>query len=96
MTYEETMARYDDMRRNRGEAPRRIKESRFFDMFEVLFPVDWHRVGDTESFCVPECQTDDLYTFCARIGERHYELIAPKGTTHAQIIELCNSLEDDE
>ena len=96
MTYEETMVRYEAMRRNRGEAPRRIDESRFLDMLEVLFPADWHRVGDTESFRVPECQTDDLYTFCARIGSQHYELIAPNGTPHPQIIDLCATLENQQ
>lgn len=96
MTYEETMARYDTMRRNRGEPPRRIDEVRFLDMLEVLPPDDWYRIDDTESFRVIECQTDDLYTFCARIGRQHYELIAPRGTTHAQIIELCAALENQQ
>jgi len=38
--------------------------------------------------CVIECQTDDLYTWCARVGERYFEMVCPKKTTHAHIIKL--------
>jgi hypothetical protein len=86
--YRQSRERYEAMSRNRGEPPHEIDEHRFWDLLTVLMPADWTEGEATESFRVIECQTDDLYTWCARIGERYFEMIAPKKTTHAQIIKL--------
>ena len=86
--YELSRKRYEAMRVNWGEPPTEITKQRFWELLEVLMPADWTQAGSTESFRVIECQTDDLYTWCARVGERYFEMILPKKTTHAQIIKL--------
>jgi hypothetical protein len=86
--YELSRKRYEAMRVNRGEPPTEITKQRFWELLEVLPPADWTQAGTTESFRVIECQTDDLYTWCARVGERYFEMILPKKTTHAHIIKL--------
>jgi hypothetical protein len=86
--YELSRKRYEAMRLNRGEPPKEITRQRFWELLEVLMPADWTQAGTTESFRVIECQTDDLYTWCARVGERYFEMILPKKTTHAHIIKL--------
>ena len=86
--YELSRQRFEAMRLNRGEPPKEITKQRFWELLEVLMPADWTQAGSTESFRVIECQTDDLYTWCARVGERYFEMILPKKTTHAQIIKL--------
>lgn len=86
--YAKSRKRYEAMRLNRGEAPKEITKQRFWELLEVLMPADWTQAGSTESFRVIECQTEDLYTWCARIGERYFEMVCPKKTTHNQIIKL--------
>jgi hypothetical protein len=86
--YAQSRKRYEAMRLNRGEPPKEITKQRFWELLEVLMPADWTQAGSTESFRVIECQTDDLYTWCARIGERYFEMVCPKKTTHNQIIKL--------
>ena len=86
--YRQSRERYEAMTKNRGEPPKEIDEDRFWDLLTVLMPANWTQAGSTESFRVIECQTDDLYTWCARVGDRYFEMIAPKKTTHAQIIKL--------
>lgn len=86
--YEQTRKRFEAMRLNRGEKPHEIDEHRFWDLLTVLQPADWTQKTDTESFRLIECQTDDLYTWCARIGTRYFEMVLPKKTTHARIIKL--------
>ena len=86
--YAQSRKRYEAMRLNRGEAPTEITKQRFWELLEVLMPADWTQAGSTESFRVIECQTEDLYTWCARVGERYFEMVLPKKTTHAQIIKL--------
>ena len=80
--------RYEAMRINRGEPPKEIDEHRFWDLLTVLMPADWTQKTDTESFRLNELHTDDLYTWCARIGDRYFEMVCPKKTTHPQIIKL--------
>jgi len=82
------LGRYEAMRINRGEPPKEITRQRFWDLLTVLMPADWTQKKDTESFRLIECQTEDLYTWCARIGDRYFEMICPKKTTHAKIIKL--------
>lgn len=86
--YELSRQRYEAMRLNRGEPPKEITRQRFWELLEVLMPADWTQAGSTESFRVIECQTDDLFTWCARVGERYFEMVLPKKTTHTQIIKI--------
>jgi hypothetical protein len=86
--YRKSRERFEAMRINRGEPPHEIDEDRFWDLLTVLMPADWTQKKDTESFRLIECQTEDLYTWCARIGDRYFEMICPKKTTHAKIIKL--------
>jgi hypothetical protein len=86
------LGRYEAMRINRGEPPKEITRQRFWELLEVLMPADWTQAGTTESFRVIECQTEDLYTWCARVGDRYYEMICPKKTTHAKIMKLVKEL----
>jgi hypothetical protein len=81
--------RYEDMRRNRGEPAREIDEDRFYEMLEVLPPAKWSRLKGFECFMVIEAQTEDLYTWCARITENgresFWEMIAPGDSTINEI-----------
>jgi len=81
-----TMNYYEELSRNRGEAPKPITEQRFWEMLGALPPAKWERRNNSESFMVIEGQTDDLYTFCARIGDNYYEMILPRNTTHGEIL----------
>jgi hypothetical protein len=82
------MDRYEEMRRNNGEAPKEIDRDRFWYLLEVLPPAKWTRREGSESFMVIECETANLYTWCARIGERYYEMIAPNDCNHYDILNL--------
>jgi hypothetical protein len=82
------MDRYEEMRRNNGEAPKEIDRDRFWYLLEVLPPAKWTRREGSESFMVIECETANLYTRCARIGERYYEMIAPNDCNHYDILNL--------
>ena len=81
--------RYKDMRKNRGEPAREIDEARFYEMLEVLPPANWTRLKGFDCFMVDECQTDDLYTWCARMTEggrdRYWEMISPRDSTVNEI-----------
>jgi hypothetical protein len=88
--------RYEDMRRNRGEPAREIDEDRFYEMLEVLPPANWSRLNGFECFMVDECQTLDLYTWCARITENghesFWEMIAPEDSTPSEILaKVCTA-----
>jgi len=86
----DTLARYEAMRQNRGEAPHVIDRERFFYLLEVLPPADWTRGEGFECFRVIECQTADLYTWAARMGKgeaaKYWELVAPRNSTPAEIL----------
>jgi hypothetical protein len=82
----ETMSYYEQLRQNNGEKAHEITEERFWEMLEVLPPAKWTRRADSESFMVIECQTANLYTWCARVGDKYYEMIAPNDCTHRDIL----------
>ena len=81
--------RYEAMRRNRGELARQITEDRFEDMLGVLPPANWTRGDNFECFMVDECQTADLFTWCAWLEtdgqESFWEMIAPRSSTPEEI-----------
>ena len=81
-----TLSRYELMRQNNGEPAHPIDEDRFWYLLEVLPPADWTRLRGSETFRVIECETANLYTWCARIGNCFFELIAPIGLTHEEIL----------
>jgi hypothetical protein len=96
-TYAETAARYEAMRRNNGEPARQITRDRFWHLLEVLPPAHWTRRADTESFMVIECETANLYTWCARVGNddeaTYWEMIAPQDCTHWDILRAVAMVE---
>lgn len=77
---------YRNLEKNNGEPPHEVDEDRFMYLLEVLPPAKWTRRKDSESFMVIECQTANLYTWCARIGDKYYEMIAPNDCTHEDIL----------
>ena len=81
---------WETLRRNNGDTPHRIDSARFFDMLKVLTPANWHTWQHFECFMVPECQTANLYTWCARLGKRDnptfWEMIAPEDATPEQLL----------
>jgi len=74
---------YEAIRANDGTKPRRITEEWFEHCLTVLPPANWHRGVQLECgvqlefFRVPECVTADLYTWCIRLGDDYFEMIAP-------------------
>ena len=85
-TYEQSRKRYADMVANNGEPAKEITEERFWYLLEVLPPAKWTRLPSSESFMVIECQTGNLYTWCARVRDAYYEMIAPYNSTHEDIL----------
>lgn len=77
---------WDNLRKNNGEPAHEVTEQRFMEMLEVLPPGNWTRREDSESFMVIECQTANLYTWLARLGDRYFEMIAPGDCKHADIM----------
>ena len=81
--------RYEAMRRNRGEPARQIDEERFDYLLCVLPPKHWTRSREFSCFMVDECQTADLFTWCARLTEddqdTYWEMIAPADSTINEI-----------
>lgn len=81
-------AYWETLRANRGDVPKRVTQSRFWEMLEVLPPADWTRDGDVECFRVIEAQTDDLYTWMVAIrrpnakAAEYWEMIAPRSMRH--------------
>jgi hypothetical protein len=87
------MSKYDSeywktMQQNNGVAPVEIDEGRFWDLLEVLPPANWTRRNDSESFMLIECQTANLYTWCARVGDKYFEMIAPNDCKHSDILRI--------
>jgi hypothetical protein len=82
--------RYETMRRNRGEPAQQIDEERFDYLLCVLPPAHWTRGREFSCFMVDECQTADLFTWCARLTENDldtfWELIAPENSTPSEIL----------
>ena len=82
--------RYEAMRRNRGEPAQEIDEERFDYLLCVLPPAHWTRGREFSCFMVDECQTADLFTWCARLTENdldtYWEMIAPENSTPAEIL----------
>ena len=90
-------AYWDGLRANDGDAPRRVDKARWWDMLEVLPPADWTRGHAFECFRVIECQCADLYTWMVRIGDDHWEMIAPRTMTPGGLlsrIETAQRLEN--
>ena len=79
---------WETMLENNGTPPKEITRARFWELLEAMYPADWQHRKNSESFRMTECQIGDLYTWCARVGDRYYEMIAPRKTTHGQIMKL--------
>lgn len=81
-----TRERYELMRRNGGEPARAIDKEQFWHLLEVLPPANWTRLASSESFRVIECETANLYTWAVRLGDKYFQLVAPIGLTHEEIL----------
>jgi hypothetical protein len=86
MTYEESMQRYAEMRKNGGEPAHEITREKFWDMLEVLPPLKWTRKVRTESFMISEAETGDLHSFFARFRETYWEMVLPRSATHRDVM----------
>lgn len=69
-----------------GASPQEVSRKFFYEMLEVLPPGKWTRGVDTESFYIIEASTGNLHEWLARVGSKYYALIAPKSSTHQEII----------
>jgi hypothetical protein len=87
LTWEQSKQRYEAMRKNGGEPAHQITRERFWDMLEVLPPEKWERRDGTESFMISEAQTNDLHSFYARVRETYWEMILPRNSSHADVMD---------
>lgn len=76
---------YEAIRANDGTKPRSITAEWFHYCLEVLPPANWHRGKQFEFFRVPECITGNLYNWCIRLGDEHFEMIAPGDLSPSQL-----------
>ena len=87
-------AYWQALRYQRGSVPKRVDETRWWDMVGVMYPRNWRdNEEDTfECFAVNEMQTADLYTWLVRIGGHdtptveYWEMIAPDRSTNAGLL----------
>jgi hypothetical protein len=77
---------FEQLRANNGSAPERVDQSRFWDMLEVLPPCKWTRLRGSESFYISEAETTNLHTWMVRIGQDHFEMVAPNSLTHEEVL----------
>ena len=68
--------------------PKRISEERFDYLLNVLPPCKWTRYSLAESFHVSEHITDDIVTWCVRLGGSYWELADTCHLTHDQVVDL--------
>lgn len=68
-----------------------VTKERFWEMLEVLPPVDWKRSDTTESFKISERTIADLTSIFARIGDQYFELCDSCKLSHDQIIARCRA-----
>lgn len=78
-------------RRRLCKGPQPIDAERFDELLNMLPPQRWVRGGTTESFRICEAVTGDLYTFCVRLGDRHFTLTERGGTSHDELVRLCSA-----
>lgn len=73
-------------------APKRVTESRFLEMLNVLPPENWVRGNGCESFKMCEYEYDNVTTIFARIGGEYYEMAGRASMPHHEIVEACKLL----
>jgi len=71
----------------RGPEP--ITRERFLELLNVLPPQRWYRAAGAESFRISEPLCGTLYTFCVRIGDRHFTLTEDGHTSHRALEQQC-------
>ena len=87
-------AYWQALRYHRGSVPKRVDETRWWEMLGVMYPRNWrYNADDTfEVFAVDEMQTEDLYTWFVRIGKsdtptvEYWEVIAPDRSTNKGLL----------
>lgn len=77
---------YRTIEANGGASPQEVSREFYYEMLEILPPASWTTSPDSESFYVIEALTGNLHEWLARLGDKYYALIAPKSSTHGQII----------
>jgi hypothetical protein len=77
---------YRTIEANGGTSPQEVSREFYYEMLEVLPPASWTRSPASESFYIIEASTGNLHEWIARLGDKYYALIAPKSSTHEQII----------
>jgi len=80
---------YRTIEKNGGTNPIEVSKEFYWEMLEVLPPSKWTRGQETESFYICEALTGNLHEWITRIGNRYFALIAPRSSTHEQIISKC-------
>jgi hypothetical protein len=68
--------------------PKRISEERFDYLLNVLPPCKWTRHASSESFHVSEHITDDIVTWCVRVGDSYWEISDSCTLTHDELLTL--------
>ncbi len=80
---------YRTIEKNGGTNPIEVSKEFYWEMLEVLPPSKWTRGHDYESFYICEALTGNLHEWMTRIGNRYFALVAPRSSTHEQIINKC-------
>ena len=91
LTWEELYPLITEVKRDtyRVGMAAKVTQERFWEMLEVLPPMEWIREEGSESFKVSEL-TDGSITAClVRIGKEYYELYHHVGTAHKTLLECC-------
>lgn len=73
-------------------APKEITEERWYDMLDILPPMQWRKGCDTETFLLRETLTLDLHLIFCRIGARYFEMTDRRSLSHEQIVDACKTL----
>jgi len=85
MTYDEAVAAHAEFMK---VAPSEIDKERFFDMLEVLPPVNWVRHDNSESFKMLERSSGDITGIFVRIGSRYFSMEDSTHLPHGIIVEM--------
>ena len=70
-------------------APAEVTEERFWEMLDVLPPLDWRGSDGAESFKLSEFTSGTITAIFCRIGTRYFELSDNVSTPHEEIVRRC-------
>lgn len=72
--------------------PTRITKEKFWEMLEILPPVDWVMNADAQSFKMSEMMYADITDIYVKIGGNYFGLSDSVRTTHDEACEKCRAL----